>query len=92
MFFLLLFYPNEASGGEETEKLDPEPEKRQTPQLLASGSRPRKWMGSHHSLGKFVGSLDRRAKGDGSKAVLKEMKFTHFSAAHWSHLNYKRET
>lgn len=30
--FLLSFYPNEASGGEEMKKLDPGPEKRQTPQ------------------------------------------------------------
>lgn len=59
--FLLSFYPNEASGGKEMKKLDPEPEKRQTPQppasSLASGTRPRprKWMGSHHSRGSLWG-------------------------------------
>lgn len=42
--FILPFYPNEASGGEEMKKLDPGPEKRQTPQPPVSGSRPRKWL------------------------------------------------
>lgn len=65
--FILPFYPNEAPGGEERKKLYPRPEKRQTPQPPASGSRLRKWMGSHHSLGKFVGSLERGAKGDGGR-------------------------
>lgn len=49
VFFLLPFYPNEGSGGgemERMERLDSEPEERQTPQLTVSGSRPGEWMGT----------------------------------------------